>query len=82
MLSAATQRLFARLYLEGLSSGDFMPAFREFLGEHAPLSPSTILPLKREWGAEYAAWRVRPLHARNADCWADGIYLMSRPAAG
>jgi hypothetical protein len=27
-LSQDTQRLFARLYLEGLSSGDFEPAFR------------------------------------------------------
>jgi len=75
MLSAETQRLFARLYLEGLSSGDFEPAFRELLGEHAPLSSSTILRLKEEWASEYAAWRVRPLTARYAYLWADGIYL-------
>ncbi len=75
MLSAETQRLFARLYLEGLSSGDFEPAFRELLGEAAPLSSSTILRLKEEWASEYAAWRVRPLTARYAYCWADGIYL-------
>jgi transposase-like protein len=75
MLSAETQRLFARLYLEGLSSGDFEPAFRELLGETAPLSGSTILRLKDEWAAEYAAWRVRPLTARYAYIWADGIYL-------
>ncbi len=75
MLSAETQRLFARLYLEGLSSGDFEPAFRELLGEQAPLSPSTILRLKEEWAAEYAAWRVRPLSASYAYIWSDGIYL-------
>ena len=75
MLSAETQRLFARLYLEGLSSGDFEPAFRELLGETATLSSSTILRLKEEWASEYAAWRVRPLTARYAYCWADGIYL-------
>ncbi len=75
MLSAETQRLFARLYLEGLSSGDFEPAFRELLGEYATLSSSTILRLKEEWATEYAAWRVRPLSARYAYCWADGIYL-------
>ncbi|MDH4334910.1 MAG: IS256 family transposase [Chloroflexota bacterium] len=75
MFSAETQRLFARLYLEGLSSGDFEPAFRELLGETAPLSSSTILRLKDEWAAEYAAWRVRPLSARYAYIWADGIYL-------
>ena len=75
MLSAETQRLFARLYLEGLSSGDFEPAFRELLGETATLSSSTILRLKDEWASEYAAWRVRPLTARYAYVWADGIYL-------
>jgi transposase-like protein len=75
MLSPETQRLFARLYLEGLSSGDFEPAFRELLGERAPLSSSTILRLKEEWGSEYAAWRVRPLTRRYAFLWADGIYL-------
>ncbi|HET9877924.1 MAG TPA: IS256 family transposase [Candidatus Limnocylindria bacterium] len=75
MLSAETQRLFARLYLEGLSSGDFEPAFRELLGETAPLSASTILRLKDEWATEYAAWRVRPLTSRFAYIWADGIYL-------
>lgn len=75
MLSAETQRLFARLYLEGLSSGDFEPTFRELLGEYATLSSSTILRLKEEWASEYAAWRVRPLTARYAYIWSDGIYL-------
>lgn len=46
MLSAETQRLFARLYPEGLSSGVFEPAFRELLGETAPLSGATIPRLK------------------------------------
>jgi transposase-like protein len=75
MLSAETQRLFARLYLEGLSSGDFEPAFRELLGEYATLSSSTILRLKEEWSSEFAAWWVRPLTARYAYIWSDGIYL-------
>lgn len=75
MLSAETQRLFARLYLEGLSSGDFELAFRELLGEHATLSSSTILRLKDEWASEYAAWRVRPLTAKYVYIWSDGIYL-------
>jgi transposase-like protein len=74
-LSAQTQRLFARLYLEGLSSGDFEPAFRELLGERAPLSGSTILRLKAAWEAEYEAWRRRPIEGRFAYVWADGIYL-------
>ena len=74
-LSAETQALFARLYLEGLSSGDFEPAFRQLMGEQATLSPSTIIRLKAEWQAEYAAFRSRPLTSRYAYLWADGIYL-------
>jgi transposase-like protein len=73
--SRTTQALFARLYLEGLSSGDFEPAFRSLVGERAPLSPNTMLRLKDEWQAEYEAWRRRPLPARYAYLWADGVYL-------
>jgi putative transposase len=73
--SQTTQRLFARLYLEGLSSGDFEPAFRSLVGERAPLSPNTMLRLKAEWQAEYEAWRRRPLTERYVYVWADGIYL-------
>lgn len=74
-LTHETQRLFARLYLEGLSSGDFEPAFRELLGTRAALSSSTILRLKEDWRAEYTVWRSRPITGRYAYCWADGIYL-------
>jgi putative transposase len=74
-LSMETQALFARLYLEGLSSGDFEPAFRELLGERATLSASTVIRLKERWAAEYAAWRTRPLEHAYAYIWADGIYL-------
>jgi transposase-like protein len=74
-LSAETQRLFARLYLEGLSSGDFEPAFRRLMGEDATLSASTIIRLKTEWQAEYESFRARPISDRYAYIWADGIYL-------
>lgn len=74
-LSQDTQRLFARLYLEGLSSGDFEPAFRQLMGTEATLSPSTIIRLKATWAAEYEAWRTRSLSHRYAYLWADGIYL-------
>jgi transposase-like protein len=74
-LSRDTQRLFARLYLEGLSSGDFEPAFRELMGSKATLSPSTIIRLKAEWQAEYEAFRSRPITSRYAYLWCDGIYL-------
>jgi transposase-like protein len=75
-LSKETQQLFCRLYLEGLSSGDFEPVFRQLLGEAAPLSSNTILRLKEEWEQEYSAWRRRPLQdERFLYVWADGIYL-------
>lgn len=75
-LSMETQKLFCQLYLEGLSSGDFEPVFRQLLGETAPLSPNTILRLKEEWEQEYEAWRRRSLDLeRFVYLWADGIYL-------
>jgi transposase-like protein len=36
-VSQTTQRLFARLYLEGLATGDFEPVFRELVGETTAL---------------------------------------------
>lgn len=75
-LSMETQKLFTRLYLEGLSSGDFEPVFRQLLGETAPLSANTIVRLKQDWEQEYGAWRRRPLDLeRYVYAWADGIYL-------
>ena len=75
-LSMETQKLFTRLYLEGLSSGDFEPVFRQLLGETAPLSADTIVRLKQDWEQEYGAWRRRPLDLeRYVYAWADGIYL-------
>jgi putative transposase len=68
--------LFARLYLEGLSSGDFEPVFRALLGEEAPLSGSTILRLKSQWADEYRAWNERALtKGRYAYIWCDGLYV-------
>ncbi len=48
-MSLETQKLFARLYLEGLSTGDFEPVFRQLLGETAPLSPSTMIRIGRRF---------------------------------
>jgi transposase-like protein len=74
--SADTQRLFARLYLEGLATGDFAPVFRELVGATTALSASAIVRLKEQWGEEYATWRQRPLDGhRYAYLWADGVYL-------
>ena len=74
--SQTTQRLFARLYLEGLATGDFEPVFRELVGETTALSANTVVRLKEHWGQEYQDWRGRPLgQHRYAYIWADGIYL-------
>jgi hypothetical protein len=59
--SRTQARLLARLYLEGLSSGDFEPVFRALVGETAALSPGSILKLKEDWQREYEC-------GRNARC--------------
>ena len=74
--SLVTQRLFCRLYLEGLATGDFEPVFRELVGETTALSANSIVRLKERWGKEYEVWRSRFLgNHRYAYIWADGIYL-------
>jgi transposase-like protein len=73
--SRTQERLLARLYLEGLSSGDFEPVFRALVGDTAALSPNSILRLREEWEAEFGAWRTRRLTERYVYIWADGIYL-------
>ena len=74
--SGTTQRLFARLYLEGLATGDFEPVFRELVGETTALSPNAIVRLKEHWEKEYETWRKRPLwEYRYAYTWEDGVYL-------
>ena len=75
-LSASAQNLLTRLYLEGVSTGDFEPVFRHLLGETAPLSPSSIVRLKADWHEEFASWQKRRLDKeRYVYCWVDGIYL-------
>ena len=49
--SQTTQRLFARLYLEGLSTGDFEPVFRELVGETTALSANAVVRLN-----EHISW--------------------------
>lgn len=74
--SLVTQRLFCRLYLEGLATGDFEPVFRELVGETTALSANAIVRLKERWGKEYEVWRSRFLgNHRYAYIWADGVYL-------
>ncbi len=69
-----------RLYLLGVSSGDFGEALSELLGSGASgLSPGVIGRLKSEWEAEHERWRGRDLAGRRyVYVWADGIYLQGR----
>jgi putative transposase len=73
--SRTQARLLARLYLEGLASGDFEPVFRALVGETAALSASSILKLKADWQQEYETWKKRPLRGRYVYLYADGLYL-------
>lgn len=74
--SLSTQRLFSRLYLEGLATGDFEPVFRELVGETTALSANAVVRLKEDWSEEYQRWRQRPLWEHHyAYIWADGVYL-------
>ena len=62
--------------MEGLSTGDFEPVFRELVGETAALSPNAIGRMKSKWESEYRAWCSRKLEeCRYAYIWADGVYL-------
>ena len=45
-------KLIPRLYLHGLSLGDFDLALRGLLGEDAPVSASTVARLKEGWQTE------------------------------
>ena len=53
--SQTTKRLFARLYLEGLATGDFEPISRELVGETTALSANAVVRLKERRGEEYEA---------------------------
>ena len=81
--SRQTQGLFRKLYMEGLSTGDFEPVFRELVGETVALSRNAIVRLKQRWESEYRAWCSRMLNeCRYAYIWADGVYLGAREWTG
>lgn len=74
--STAIDALVPELYLHGLAPGDFALALRGLLGEHAPLSGSTVARLKETWQAELAVWQIRPLDdVEVVYLWVDGIYV-------
>lgn len=72
-------QLLPELYLHGLSLGDFRPALELLLGSDAPLSPATIVRLKKQWEQEYQQWRSRKLDADYLYVWADGVYPKAGP---
>ena len=66
--------LLMKLYLHGLSQGDFALAIRGLLGEGVPLSAASIERLRADWRGEYAAWRTRRFDDRElVYAWDDGI---------
>src|SRR6476661_4688110 len=68
--------LLPRLYLHGLSSGDFELALRGLLGEGAPLSAASIARLRDSWTAECITWKQRSLKEKQVVyVWVDGIYV-------
>ena len=53
--------LLRKLYVEGLSTGDLVPVFRELVGETAALSRNAIVRLKQRWESDCQAWCSRTL---------------------
>jgi transposase-like protein len=69
-------KLIPRLYLHGLSLGDFDLALRGLLGEDAPVSASTVARLKEGWQAEWREWKRRSLEGLQVVyLWVDGVYV-------
>jgi putative transposase len=67
---------FMNLFVEGLATRDFEPALRLLAGQDAPLSPSTISRLSRQFKEQYDAFDRQDLSVhRFVYIWADGIYL-------
>lgn len=63
------------LWLQGLSTRDFEPSLRALVGETAPLSPSAISRINKQFLDDYYAWCQRPLEDNYVYLWADGVYL-------
>ncbi len=63
------------LYLHGLSSGDFVPALKEFFGTEAGLSAATVIRLTEQWRTEHESFHSRDLSTRDyVYVWVDGIH--------
>ncbi len=67
------------LYLHGLSSLDFGPALKRFLGTGAGLSAASITRLTSQWQDEAKAFNARDLSGVDyVYMWADGVHFNVR----
>lgn len=74
--SEGLDSLFPRLFIEGLATRDFEPALRALIGDDAPLSPSSVSRLNKQFKDEYSAWKTRRLDDLEiVYMWADGVFL-------
>lgn len=74
--SEGLDSLFPRLFIEGLATRDFEPALRALIGDEAPLSPSSVSRLNKQFKDEYNAWKTRRLDDLEIIyMWADGVFL-------
>jgi len=74
--SLSLQRVFPKLFIEGLATRDFEPALRCLMGEEAALSPSTISRLNAGFKSEYEEWTKSSLASLPiVYVWVDGIYI-------
>jgi transposase-like protein len=78
--SKSLEALLPRLYLKGVSTGDFSEALQALLGPDAPgLSPATLSRLTQGWHDELGQWQQRDLTGkRYVYGWADGVYVETR----
>lgn len=74
--SDTIDQIFLNLFVEGLATRDFEPALRLLVGQKAPLSPSTVSRLTKQFKSQYDAFDSQDLSDRRfVYIWADGIYL-------
>lgn len=74
--SEGLDNLFPKLFIEGLATRDFEPALRFLVGNEAPLSPSSISRLNKQFKDEYEKWQKQDLsQSKIVYLYADGVYL-------
>lgn len=77
--SSKVAEVLPLLYLHGLSTGDFVPALKEFFGSEAGLSAPVIARLTRKWQDEHRAFMTRSLKDRDyVYLFVDGIHFNVR----